>query len=112
MYDKNSTIPDDLDCIFEDTIDIALAVDDSIDDIKDEDISDEDDIVDTNINYDNDEVDNSIEGLDADDIIAAERDIAFDPFEDDEIIDIAIGDDKDIETQDISINDLINDDDI
>ena len=30
MYDRNSTIPDDLDCIFEDTIDIALAVDDSI----------------------------------------------------------------------------------
>lgn len=114
MYNRKA-IPeyDDLNYIFEDAIDTALAVDDNIDDIKldDNSLSDEEDdeIVDTNIDYIDDEVDNSIEGVDADDIIAAERDIAFDPFEDDEIIDIAIGIDKDNITQDVNVNELVDD---
>lgn len=114
MYNRKA-IPeyDDLNYIFEDAIDTALAVDDNIDDIKldDNSLSDEkdDEIVDTNIDYIDDEVDNSIEGVDADDIIAAERDIAFDPFEDDEIIDIAIGSDKDNITQDVNVNELVDD---
>jgi len=114
MYNRKA-IPeyDDLNYIFEDAIDTALAVDDNIDDIKldDNSLSDEEDdeIVDTNIDYIDDEVDNSIEGVDADDIIAAERDIAFDPFEDDEVIDIAIGSDKDNITQDVNVNELVDD---
>lgn len=114
MYNRKA-IPeyDDLNYIFEDAIDTALAVDDNIDDIKldDNSLSDEEDdeIVDTNIDYIDDEVDNSIEGVDVDDIIAAERDIAFDPFEDDEIIDIAIGSDKDNITQDVNVNELVDD---
>lgn len=114
MYNRKA-IPeyDDLNYIFEDAIDTALAVDDNIDDIKldDNSLSDEEDdeIIDTNIDYIDDEVDNSIEGVDADDIIAAERDIAFDPFEDDEVIDIAIGSDKDNITQDVNVNELVDD---
>lgn len=114
MYNRKA-IPeyDDLNYIFEDAIDTALAVDDNIDDIKLDDNSlsneEDDEIVDTNINYVDDEIDNSIEGADADDIIAAERDIAFDPFEDDEIIDIAIGSDKDNITQDVNVNELVDD---
>ena len=114
MYNRKA-IPeyDDLNYIFEDAIDTALAVDDNIDDIKldDNSLSDEEDdeIVDTNIDYIDDEIDNSIEGVDADDIIAAERDIAFDPFEDDEVIDIAIGSDKDNITQDVNVNELVDD---
>ena len=114
MYNRKA-IPeyDDLNYIFEDAIDTALAVDDNIDDINldDNSLSNEEDgeIVDTNINYVDDEIDNSIEGADADDIIAAERDIAFDPFEDDEIIDIAIGSDKDNIIQDVNVNELVDD---
>ena len=114
MYNRKA-IPeyDDLNYIFEDAIDTALAVDDNIDDIKLDDNSlsneEDDEIVDTNINYVDDEIDNSIEGADADDIIAAERDIAFDPFEDDEIIDIAIGSDKDNIIQDVNVNELVDD---
>jgi len=114
MYNRKA-IPeyDDLNYIFEDAIDTALAVDDNIDDIKLDDNSlsneEDDEIVDTNIDYIDDEIDNSVEGADADDIIAAERDIAFDPFEDDEIIDIAIGSDKDNITQDVNVNELVDD---
>ena len=113
MYNREAIPEYDLDCIFEDTVDTALAVDDNIDDIELDDNSlsneEDDEIVDTNINYVDDEIDNSIEGADADDIIAAERDIAFDPFEDDEIIDIAIGSDKDNITQDVNVNELVDD---
>lgn len=105
------TIPEydiDVSTIFEDAIDTALASDDSIDDIEVKEDEFEDDIVDTNISYEDDDIDNSLEGIDADDIIAAERDIAFNPFEDDEIIDAAIGDDKDIDF-DIDVNELVDD---
>lgn len=104
-------IPDDtfdVSTIFEDAIDTALAVDDSIDDIEVKEDESEDDIVDTDINYGDEDIDNSLEGIDANEIIAAERDIAFNPFEDDEIIDTAIGDDKDIDF-DVDINELADD---
>lgn len=113
MYNRKAIPEYDLNCIFEDAIDTALAVDDNIDNIELDDNSssneEDDEIVDTNMNYIDDEIDNSIEGADADDIIAAERDIAFDPFEDDEIIDIAIGSDKDNITQDVNVNELVDD---
>ena len=105
------TIPEydiDVSTIFEDAIDIALASDDSIDDIEVEEDESEDDIVDTDISYEDDDIDNSLEGVDADDIIAAERDIAFNPFEDDEVIDAAIGDDKDINF-DVDVDELVDD---
>ena len=98
----------DVSMIFEDAIDTALAVDDSIDDIEVKEDESEDDIVDTDISYEGEDIDNSLEGIDANEIIAAERDIAFNPFEDDEIIDTAIGDDKDIDF-DVDINELADD---
>lgn len=68
-----------------------LPNDDEYDDIDDDDI-------DLNQDFTGDIADLDIEGVDADDIIAAERDIAHDPFEDDELIDAATngGDDDDI----------------
>lgn len=68
-----------------------LPDDDDYDDIDDDDI-------DLNQDFTGDIADLDIEGVDADDIIAAERDIAHDPFEDDELIDAATngGDDDDI----------------
>lgn len=58
----------------------------------------DDDDIDPNQDFTEDIADLDIEGIDADDIIAAERDIAHDPFEDDELIDAATngGDDDDI----------------
>lgn len=68
-----------------------LPDDDDYDDIDDDDI-------DLNQDFTGDIADLDIEGIDADDIIAAERDIAHDPFEDDELIDAATngGDDDSI----------------
>ena len=80
-------------------------------DISDDDLVDDDeDIpVDTNQDYSGDMIDLDIEGADADEIIAAERDIATDPFEDDELIDIAMNTDDGI---DVAADDLDDDDDI
>lgn len=61
---------------------------------EEDDIIDDVEIVDTNIDYDGSIPSADIVDMDADDLIAAERDIAHDPFEDDEIIDAAIGDDE------------------
>lgn len=61
----------------------------------------EDEIVDTVIDYDESTPDADIVDMDADDLIAAERDIAHDPFEDDELIDIAIGEDPEIDDIDL-----------
>lgn len=64
-------------------------------------IEDEDEVVDTNIDYDGSIPDADIVDMDADDMLAAERDIAHDPFEDDELIDIAIGEDPAIDDIDL-----------
>lgn len=61
----------------------------------------EDEIVDTVIDYDESVPDADIVDMDADDLLAAERDIAHDPFEDDELIDIAIGEDPEIDDIDL-----------
>lgn len=68
-----------------------LPDDDDYDDI-------DDDGIDLDQDFTGDIADLDIEGVDADDIIAAERDIAHDPFEDDELIDAATngGDDDSI----------------
>lgn len=114
--------PEVFDCVnsIEDPEDCAIlddeSVEDALDDIESEGISDDDlvdddeDIpVDTNQDYSGDMIDLDIEGADADEIIAAERDIAADPFEDDELIDIAMNTDDGI---DIAADDLDDDDDI
>ena len=114
--------PEVFDCVnsIEDPEDFAIlddeSVEDALDDIESEGISDDDlvdddeDIpVDTNQDYSGDMIDLDIEGADADEIIAAERDIAADPFEDDELIDIAMNTDDGI---DVAADDLDDDDDI
>ena len=69
----------------------------------------DDDDIDLNQDFTGDIADLDIEGIDADDIIAAERDIAHDPFEDDELIDIAMNTDDGI---DVAADDLDEDDDM
>lgn len=102
---------DVIDCInsIEDPEDCAILGDEDMEnaliDSDTEDLPDDgdyedtdDDDIDLNQDFTGDIADLDIEGIDADDIIAAERDIAHDPFEDDELIDAATngGDDDDI----------------
>lgn len=85
---------DVIDCInsIEDPEDCAILGDEDMEnaliDSDTEELPDDDDI-DLNQDFTGDIADLDIEGIDADDIIAAERDIAHDPFEDDELIDVA-----------------------
>lgn len=93
---------DVIDCInsIEDPEDCAILGDEDMEnaliDSDTEELPDDD--IDLNQDFTGDIADLDIEGIDADDIIAAERDIAHDPFEDDELIDAATngGDDDDI----------------
>ena len=95
---------DVIDCInsIEDPEDCAILGDEDMEnaliDSDTEELPDDDDDIDLNQDFTGDIADLDIEGIDADDIIAAERDIAHDPFEDDELIDAATngGDDDDI----------------
>lgn len=102
---------DVIDCInsIEDPEDCAILGDEDMEnaliDSDTEELPDDDDYEDTdnddidlNQDFTGDIADLDIEGIDADDIIAAERDIAHDPFEDDELIDAATngGDDDSI----------------
>ena len=95
---------DVIDCInsIEDPEDCAILGDEDMEnaliDSDTEELPDDDDDIDLNQDFTGDIADLDIEGIDADDIIAAERDIAHDPFEDDELIDAATngGDDNDI----------------
>lgn len=95
---------DVIDCInsIEDPEDCAILGDEDMEnaliDSDTEKLPDDDDDIDLNQDFTGDIADLDIEGIDADDIIAAERDIAHDPFEDDELIDAATngGDDDDI----------------
>ena len=88
---------------FEDATDCAILNDDQVEEsILDmetekattEPETDEDEVVDVNVDYDEDVPSADMVDIDADDVIAAERDIAYDPFEDDEIIDAVVGDDE------------------
>ncbi len=93
---------DVIDCInsIEDPEDCAILGDEDMEnaliDSDTEELPDDDDCEDTddddidlNQDFTGDIADLDIEGIDADDIIAAERDIAHDSFEDDELIDVA-----------------------
>lgn len=99
VIDCINSIEDPEDCAIlgDEDMENALIDSDTEDFPDDEDYEDDDDI-DLNQDFTGDIADLDIEGIDADDIIAAERDIAHDPFEDDELIDAATngGDDDDI----------------
>ena len=71
--------------------DVNTAVSTNEEEIEDD---DDDEIVDTTLDYDGSIPSADVVDMDADDLLAAERDIAHDPFEDDEVIDAAIGDDE------------------
>ena len=108
--------------LIDDEIDIALLNDDdfnsALNSIKEDDTSafdlvddlDEEDDVDTNIEYTDAGLDYSLEDIDANEIIAAERDIAINPFEDEELVDAATSNDNEEDDIDnINISDLADD---
>jgi hypothetical protein len=120
----NKTIPDDtcdFDIMpFEDEIDAAIASDarvaameENLDDVE----IDEPDYEFTDDTVDADDLeDASLEDYDAEEIAAAEKELISNPFEDDEVIDAAIGNDDgdDIEDIEESLNEsliLLDDDD-
>lgn len=99
VIDCINSIEDPEDCAIlgDEDMENALIDSDTEELPNDGDYEDDNDI-DLNQDFTGDIADLDIEGIDADDIIAAERDIAHDPFEDDELIDAATngGDDDDI----------------
>ena len=68
---------------------------------------DDDDMVDVNVDYTGSVPGADIVDMDADDIIATERDIMHNPFEDEDIVDAAVGEDFEIEDDDDIIDDEI-----
>lgn len=66
---------------------------------------DSEDMVDTTLDYEGSIPGTDITDMDADDLLAAERDIMHDPFEDDELFDAAIGDDPEIDDIDLDDED-------
>lgn len=99
---------------FDDEVDCAIIGDQDMQDalkaleenpnatIVDEEIDlDSSDSIDPSVDYSDDVVSSDFTSIDADDVIAAERDMAYDPFKDDEIIDAATGgDDEYVDTGD------------
>ena len=63
------------------------------------------DLVDTTIDYDGSIPGTDITDMDADDVLAAERDIMHDPFEDDELFDAAVSNDPEIDDVDLDDED-------
>lgn len=100
VIDCINSIEDPEDCAIlgDEDMENALIDSDTEEFPDDSDYEDTDDDIDLNQDFTGDIADLDIEGIDADDIIAAERDIAHDPFEDDELIDAATngGDDDSI----------------
>ena len=90
VIDCINSIEDPEDCAILGDEDMENAlIDSDTEELPDDDYEDTDDDIDLNQDFTGDIADLDIEGIDADDIIAAERDIAHDPFEDDELIDAA-----------------------
>lgn len=94
-------IDDEIDCAIlnDENFRDALADIDTTQPTAEEELEDDEDIdlTDTSLDYDGSIPGTGIEDMDADDYIAAERDIARNPFEEDELIDSAIGEDPEIE---------------
>lgn len=108
--DLMDEIEDELDCavLNDDQFNAALTDIQNKDGIMKEVADDEDEVVDVNVDYSYDLVEPDMVSVDADDIIAAERDLAMDPFEDEDIMD-AIGDEaeaEDIDLEDEEVADL------
>ena len=99
VIDCINSIEDPEDCAILGDEDMENAlIDSDTEELPDDDDDIDDDDIDLDQDFTGDIADLGIEGVDADDIIAAERDIAHDPFEDDELIDAATngGDDDSI----------------
>ena len=73
-------------------------------------LEDEDEPTDLTVDYTDELVEPDIVSTDADDLLAAERDIAFDPFEDDELMDSIPDSDEEIEIEDDE--DIVPEDDV
>lgn len=76
----------------------------SIDEIDDK---EDEDLVDPNVDYSEDIHSADMVDMDADDMIAAERDLMLNPFEDDDIIDTAIENDGEFDEDDFDPDDDI-----
>jgi hypothetical protein len=101
-------IEDEIDCAFlnDDGFNNSLEVlnnPESVDkyDVTDADMKKVDEVIDVNFDHSEIPFDNTMEDVDATDLLAAERDLIANPFEDDEIIEASIGDD-DIDNMDAS----------
>ena len=110
----NNTVTDEFEssvAYFDDEVDCAILSDpefeDSLADMASkmstaqEELEDDDDLVDVNVDYTDSVPGADIVDMDADDIIAAERDIMHNPFEDEDLIDAAVGEDIEIEDDEI-----------
>lgn len=100
-------IDDEVDCAIMDDEDFIKALQ-SIE--KGELLEDEDEATDLDIDYTDSLVEPDMVSTDADDLLAAERDIAFDPFEDDDIMDSIEGSDEEIEVEDEEEDEVEEDD--
>ena len=80
-------------CLSDEDFQEALASVNTAQPTVDEELDDEDEI-DVNLDYTGSKPDADIVDQDADDLLAIERDLAYNPFEDEDIIDAAIGDDE------------------
>jgi len=104
-------IEDEIDCAIlnDEQFAACLSDIDNAESTATEELNEEDEeLVDVNVDYSEDIHSPDMVDMDADDLIAAERDVMTNPFEDDEIIDIATGGDNEI----IDADDLDPDDDI
>ena len=110
----NNTVTDEFEssvASFDDEVDCAILSDpefeESLADMASkmstaqEELEDDDDLVDVNVDYTDSVPGADIVDMDADDIIAAERDIMHNPFEDEDLIDAAVGEDIEIEDDEI-----------
>lgn len=111
-------IDDELDCVFlsDDTFNNSLDVlnnPESIDDndVSEADMKEVDEPIDVNLDHSEVSIDNTMEDVDATDLLGAERDLWANPFEDDEVIDASIGDDDidDVDIDDIDLDELVDD---
>lgn len=111
MLDAVEPIEDEVDCAILNDEQFAASLSNvdnaeptSIDEIDDK---EEEDLVDPNVDYSEDIHSADMVDMDADDMIAAERDLMLNPFEDDDIIDTAIENDGEFDEDDFDPDDDI-----
>lgn len=82
-------------CLSDEDFQEALADVNTAQPTADEEVNeDSDELADLNMDYTGCKPDADIVDQDADDLLATERDVAYDVFEDEDIIDAAVGDDE------------------